>query len=242
MTLPVSGQHLTTSDAATKKKKPKWGSWREYIASGSWMDEEKYQALFDSKSMNYATWLAKRVQKNVDKQWEGSMEAMGFPKFRVKFSNGVWNVMEGVVEENVDLIKSIPQKHFAMIRTAVTNAMRQGSDLQTLTKRLEAIKGITARRAQFIARDQLNKATQSIIREREKENGITKGRWVHSLARSHPRKSHLIAGRKGLLFDLNKGAYIKDDSTGQYRYQFPGQEPNCGCTHRAVIVIGGEEF
>lgn len=206
------------------------------------MDEEKYQALFDTKAMGTATWLARRVQKNVDGQWNDSVESMGFPEFKAKFTNGVWNVMEGVIAENVDLIRSIPQQHFGMIRTAVTNSLRSGSDLEALTKRLERIKGITARRAQFIARDQLNKATQSIIREREKENGITKGRWVHSLARAHPRKSHLAAGRKGLLFDLNKGAYIKDDSTGKYRYQFPGQEPNCGCTHRAVIVIGGEEF
>ena len=206
------------------------------------MDEEKYQALFDSKSMGTATWLAQRVQKNVDGQWNDSVRAMGFPKFKAKFSNGVWNIMEGVVEENVDLIRTIPQKHFAMIRTAVTNSLRSGSDLEALTKRLVKIKGITARRAQFIARDQLNKATQSIVREREQENGITKGKWVHSLARSHPRKSHLAAGKKGLIFELKRGAYIRDDNTGQYRYQFPGQEPNCGCTHRAVIMLGDEEY
>lgn len=198
--------------------------------------------MFDSKAMSAATWLAKRVSKNVDKQWNDSMEAMGFPEFKAKFSNGVWNVMEGVVEDNVNLIKSIPQKHFNMIRTAVTNSLRSGGDLEALTKRLEKIKGITTRRAAFIARDQLNKATQDIIDQRELENGITKGRWVHSLARLHPRKSHLAAGRKGLIFDLQKGAWLKDDNTGKYEWVKPGRKPNCGCTHRAVIIIGGEEF
>lgn len=167
---------------------------------------------------------------------------MGFPEFRAVFSNGVWRVLEGVTEENVNLIRSIPRKHFGMIRTAVMNSVREGQDLPTLIKRLEKIEGITKRRAILIARDQVNKATQELIDQRELENGITKGRWVHSLSRKHPRKSHLEAGRKGLIFDLRKGAWLKDDNTGKYRYQKPGREINCGCTHRAVIMIGKEIF
>lgn len=235
-----SGQHLATD--AAKKKKPKWGSWREYIASGVWMDEEKYKKQFDEKSMKTATWFAKRTAKNVDKQWDDNAETLGFPEFRAKYSTAVWNVMQGTIEENVDLIKSIPEKHFALVRTAVETNLRKGGNLQSLTKRLRNIQSITERRAALIARDQLNKATQSIVREREQEHGITEGIWVHSLVRKHPRKSHLEAGRKGIRFDLNKGAWLKDDNTGEYRYQLPGQEINCGCTHRAVIVIGGEEF
>ncbi|MNY47535.1 Phage Mu protein F like protein [compost metagenome] len=85
----------------------------------------------------------------------------------------------------------------------------------------------TDKRAEFIARDQTNKATSVINRARQRDLGITKAVWMHMRGGKHPRESHVDAD--GEEFDLDKGMFLDG------KWIQPGEEPNCGCQAGPVI-------
>lgn len=201
---------------------------------------EKYESMFRRRSEEMARWFSMRANKNVRDQWKNNAKKYGLPTVGVNFSQNLENNLGAILEENVNLIRSIPEKYFDNIQDAVMKSQRAGNDLEMLTKRIMEMGKSTKKQAEFIARDQNAKATSFIARQRELDLGITQGVWMHSRAARQPRKSHLKAD--GKKFDLNRGMLLKDDKTGVERYQFPGQEICCGCTHRPMIVIDGEEF
>lgn len=142
------------------------------------------------------------------------------------------NMLEGyaaVVHENVNLIKSIPQKYLTDVQSTVWTNVLKGGDLKQMSADIQHVYGVTKRRAAFIARDQNNKAKAAFERARDEELGVTKFVWVHSHAGKEPRPTHLRANEK--TYSLAKGMY--DDDEGKYVY--PGELINCRCTQRAIL-------
>ena len=81
--------------------------------------------------------------------------------------------------------------------------------------------------AEFIARDQANKAHAVIERAKRQELGITKAIWLHSHAGKKPRPSHLAANSKE--FDVSKGMYLDGE------WVQPGELINCRCCSKSII-------
>ena len=75
------------------------------------------------------------------------------------------DVARALFEENVNLIKSIPQHYFTEVTGLVQRSASMGRDVEFLADELHKRYEITRRRAEFIARDQSNKATEAIKRE-----------------------------------------------------------------------------
>lgn len=117
--------------------------------------------------------------------------------------------------------------NLAQIETLVTQSVQTGRDLATLTDELKTRFNITDRRAKLIARDQNNKATQLITRQRQQDLGITQAVWKHSHAGKVPRASHVKAD--GQVYDLNKGLFLDN------KWTYPSVEINCRCFSRPVI-------
>ncbi|MGD3056672.1 phage minor head protein [Escherichia coli] len=163
---------------------------------------------------------------NTDVSLHSALKAGGFT---VKFTmnDELKNVMQAVVNENVNLIKSIPEHYHTQVETIVMQSVSRGRDLGYLTDELVKRYGITRRRAETIARDQNNKATAVIQSERQKKLGITKGIWRRSHAGKQPRPSHVKADGKE--FDLDKGLYLDGE------WVLPGEAINCRCTWSPVI-------
>ncbi|EOI7432016.1 phage head morphogenesis protein [Yersinia enterocolitica] len=140
---------------------------------------------------------------------------------------------EAIISENVALIRSIPEKYFTEVESMVFRSVAKGGDRKGLADEIEANfgkrHGITRRRAEFIARDQVRKATSSLSAARQQAAGIREGEWVHSGGGSVPRHSHVKAGKKRRRFDLSKGCLIDGE------YIMPGQLPGCGCTWNPVL-------
>lgn len=134
-----------------------------------------------------------------------------------------------VVAENVQLIKSIPQKYLTDVQSTVWTNVTKGGDLKQMSEDIQHVYGVTHRRAAFIARDQNNKAKATFERTRDQELGVTKFIWVHSNAGKEPRPTHLHAD--GRTYSLAKGMYDKDEG----KYVFPGELINCRCTQRAIL-------
>lgn len=149
----------------------------------------------------------------------------------VKFqpTKGMLEGYAAVVSENVQLIKSIPQKYLTDVQSVVWTNVMKGGDLKAMAEGIEHTYGVTKRRAAFIARDQNNKAKAVFERERDAELGVTEFIWVHSHAGKEPRPTHVRAN--GKKYSLAKGMYDSDEG----KYVFPGELINCRCTQRAIL-------
>lgn len=147
------------------------------------------------------------------------------------------NVMEEWAAENVRLITSIPDQYFNQLQGIVSRGLTQGTLASDMGEEIQALYGVTNRRAQLIARDQVATLNGLITEKRQRAIGVTFYQWSTSRD-ARVRESH--ADREGRFF-----AY---SGTGAYGMQFDGkqvQEPpkdgppgvpiNCRCVAYPVI-------
>lgn len=149
--------------------------------------------------------------------------------FTVRFrpSRGSVQAYQLVVDQQVGLIKSIPQQYLTDVRGVVYQSVMEGGNMQRVAEDVRAKYGIAHRRAALIARDQNHKAKAIIERKRRRELGITRAKWRHSGAGKEPRPEHVAFS--GQYYDIAKGAYLEGE------WVWPGTAINCRCTDMAVI-------
>lgn len=139
------------------------------------------------------------------------------------------DILQATVAENVNLIKSIHTMYFDQVQTVIMQAVKNGRDMEYIRKELTERFGVSERKAKIIARDQTNKAMQTISRARALETGITNARWVHIPGAKTSRETHKHFDGKP--FDLNKGMYDKDVN----KWVMPGELINCNCRFRLIV-------
>lgn len=190
----------------------------------------KWGKIFRDKAEAMAERFVHANQRDTEADLRRRFKDAGFA-MRFKPDIATQQRIKLAVEENVSLIRSIPEQYHTQLRTLVTQSVMQGGDVATLTQQLHQRYGITERRAAMIARDQNHKIAVGIEQQKCAALGMTKARWKHAGAGRHPRPEHVEASRKGLIYDSRGGAMI-----GGKRI-WPGSEPNCHC--RAEYIIPG---
>lgn len=140
------------------------------------------------------------------------------------------NILQASINENVELIRSIPSEYFHRIKQEVNlSILSKDSSLSKLTKVIYNCGGISESHAMNIALDQTRKAYTQVAIDQARINGVTKAIWRHQLGSKTQRPKHVAFD--GKLFDLTKGAPV-----GLYgNYVLPAQEPYCRCTFRLVV-------
>lgn len=192
---------------------------------------KQWQTNFDKGAEDLAAYFAQSVSSRSDDQLKQILRRAGFA-VDFKMTRAQRDVLQATISENVALIKSIPQQYFTAIEGEVMRSVTAGRDLAPLTKFLQEQYGKTHRRAGFIARDQVNKATASLTRARQIEIGITEAIWVHSSGGRKPRPTHVAAGARQQRYDVTKGWF---DPHVQ-KLILPGELPNCRCVSRSVVL------
>lgn len=183
---------------------------------------------FDLMAETIADNFAKKNQQATQTAMMAQLKKVGFTvPFKPTLES--MEAYRVVAAENVALIKSIPRKMHAAVEARVWEAVRNGSDLNTLSKQLRKEFGSTRKRAALIARDQNAKAKATIERVRQLEIGITRAIWMHSSAGKEPRPTHVRMNGKP--YSISKGFYDTDES----EWVHPGQLINCRCTMRPII-------
>lgn len=183
-----------------------------------------FQTLADRVSRKFAS----RAESGASVSLKSILKEEGFT-VNFRLTRQMNDILQAVIAENVGLIKSIPSEYFSQIQTIVMQGVKNGRDLEYIKSELLKRYQITERRAQIIARDQTNKATQDIARSRVMETGITTARWVHIPGAKTSRETHKAFD--GQIFDIRKGMYDKDVG----RYVQPGELINCNCRFRLVV-------
>lgn len=187
-----------------------------------------------------ADWLGRRVVEKVDASATIAMkEAFKAAGFTVKFdgSRRLNSVTQALIAENVSLIKSIPQQYLTDVEGIITRGVSMGRDLSYVTEELKKRYDITRRRAAFIARDQMDKATQAVQRARDEDLGITEAVWVHLPGQKSSRETHIaMHGKRFKLSGPDAGLY---DSAMGYNV-LPAELPNCRCVYRRILPEFGD--
>ena len=154
---------------------------------------------------------------------------------------------EDAIEDNVNLIKTIPSKFFDKIGKAVELRTVGKMSRGALVKRIKELGGVTQRRAELIADDQTAKVTERMMLARCRNAGIKRVMWLHSSISMHPRDYHKTRwdghtgkyngkpnGLNGYIFPIDKPPVI-DRKTGERGY--PAQLINCHCFLTPVIEL-----
>ncbi len=189
---------------------------------------DRWLARFDEAAPDLARYFATATRRRSDAQLMAALDKSGIT-VNFKMTPAVRDVARATVEQNVQLIRTIPQQYLAGVQGDVMRSVQTGRDIGQLAKSLQQKYGVTKRRAAFIARDQNNKATSAIQKARQLDLGLDRGVWMHSTGGKTPRPKHVRAD--GEEFDLQKGMKVGDDGG----WVMPGEEPNCRCVWRAVI-------
>lgn len=194
--------------------------------SKKWIDR------FIKKSIPTAETIINKTGEAVDRSLLASARKDAMT-INMQWTEAMLEKREAIIAENVSLIRSIPEKYFTDVESMVYRAVAKGGDRKGLADEIEANfgkrHGITRRRAEFIARDQVRKATSDLSNARQQAAGIKRGIWLHSGGGSEPRQKHVHAN--GQEFDLDKGLPIGDKG----QYVLPGEEPGCGCSWKPVL-------
>lgn len=209
----------------------------------------RWQRKFDEAAPKLADYFTTAANQRSAVQLKKILRDGGF-SVEFKMTRAMRDVMNASINEQVGLIRSIPQKYFTDLEGSVMRSVARGGDLQVLVKEIgplvdlkrirmgrkpgESNKSLyarTQRRAAFIARDQNNKATAVLTRVRQQEAGITEAIWQHSGGGREPRPTHVAASNRQQRYDITKGWYDPEVE----KFIFPGELPNCRCISKPVI-------
>lgn len=135
-------------------------------------------------------------------------------------------IVSVVIENNVQLIKSIETQYLDKVKSAVSNGVAQGKSALDISDEVMKVGNVTRSRAIFIARDQAAKFNGTVEMAQQKELGIKKYRWSTS-GDERVRESHRL--NDGKIF-----SWSKPPATGH-----PGFDYNCRCV--AIPIFDDEE-
>lgn len=139
-------------------------------------------------------------------------------------------IIEAKLHENIRLIKTIPEQHFAQIEQAL---MRHFAGQTTdLAAEISRISEVSTKRAEMIARDQSNKLAAAINEQRAKALGSTQYVW-RTQEDERVRHSHAVLNGKTFSWDSPPVVGINKD--GSPRHCHPSEDYNCRCFASPVI-------
>lgn len=189
----------------------------------------QWRKRFSKHAEITSSWFMRATDKAVSGSVTNALNAAGM-SVKMQMTPQVKTVLSGIYQTQVSLIKSIPEQYLTQVEVLVQESVTRGRDIAWLRDELQQRYGVTKRRAIVIARDQNNKASIAIARERNLSVGITEGIWVHHAGGSKTyRHSHVKAGNDKLKFSLNEGALIDGE------HIMPGELINCKCTFKPVM-------
>ena len=191
----------------------------------------KWQERFDKAAPKIAEAYLKGSFKATDSAMRAALSRAGV-SVKFKMTAAMRDAFNASLDENVSLIRSIPQQYLQQVEGIVARNYATGRDLSTMVQELKTLYPKAANRAILIARDQSNKANSVVEDARRIQLGIEHAVWLHSGGGKHPRPEHVKAS--GTVYNVREGCPIRDEK-GVVRYIKPGQEINCRCVSRSIL-------
>lgn len=140
-------------------------------------------------------------------------------------TEGLTDILQAKIAENVGLIQSLPDQYFKSLVTIVNEGTTRGNRASSMFQQIRKLNGQTRNRTKVIARDQTQKVNAAITQARQESLGVTKYRWRTS-GDERVRSTH--KAHNGKIFRWDRPP--KD--TGH-----PGQDIQCRCVAEPVIEL-----
>lgn len=146
------------------------------------------------------------------------------------------NFLKLKIRENANLIKSIHSVYYEKLSSLVYGAVSSGKRASEIKEEIQKLSGITERRANFIAKDQIKKATALVSQKRYEAIGSTKYKWRNSQDERVRRKKGDPPG----YWPYGKYSHW-DREDVEYSWSkpppdgHPGMAPGCRCYAEAII-------
>lgn len=189
---------------------------------------------WNKKANIFAKKEALRTTSKVESFVNGNLKSQS-PEFTIKRnSQPIDNSLNAIYQRNYNLIKTIPQDIKERFESVFLNNVNN-FDQEAILKQVSTIDGISKRRAETIARDQVNKAIGEFHSTREQALGFEYYEWQTSMD-SRVSKEHKELGGRIYRYDT---ATAIIDSYGNIGH--PAQRTNCRCKRRAVIIKPNQE-
>ena len=191
---------------------------------------EAIRKRYQKKFSDLAGKLPKMIVDKINKEVSRRIKNMLIDEMEVSFklTPQMKLFLKAATQENIALIKSIPQKYMDRVEFDIYDSISKGRNMTELTEKLEKqAYGVSRRRAITIAYDQVNKITEGVNIQRKTELGLYYAIWRHSHIPQVPRQSHLKADGKE--YDIRKGCYIDGE------YIQPAEKVNCNCFSQTIV-------
>ena len=168
--------------------------------------------------------MAHLTRKLSIKEWKKAVKAtLGIDLLDDYYSGELFReLMQKWVEDNVGLIKTIPQESLGRMREIVMEGYRNGETTTSIIKKIQRTYSIDRRHAQLLARDQIAKLNSN-------NAGVEEYIWSTS-GDGRVRPSHKRLNKKRFRWD---DPPVVDEKTG--RRCHPGEDYECRCVALAVF-------
>lgn len=200
------------------------------------MLRERWYKIFEKRARQMSRWLAETVKKRTQKDIIKQLKSIGMV-LTPHYTDTEKVLIDNIVQNGIDLIKTIPRDYFREVQETVSEAVKVGGDRASIKEAIEdkfdhplvKTEEQAERRAELISKDQVQKATQDFARENAKAYGATKAEWIHIPGEKTSRITHIHMD--GEIFDIDKGLY--DEDVG--RFVKPGELIYCMCSQSFVF-------
>lgn len=193
---------------------------------------KQWDRIFGEEAQRIALWFVNNIKRHTE-----TGMALSFKEAGLKMKRATpQEVMKAVEVENVELIKSVPEKYFIGVKEVALLSLMYGWSKDKLNEELVKRKGIVERRVKNIASDQTHKTTELIKRGLCVNNGIYTAKWKYTFLSEHPRENHIQMD--GMLFDARYGCV--EEGTGDLI--LPTQKIGCKCSFTPVIPEYGDDI
>lgn len=166
------------------------------------------------------------VNNQQRKQFYSSIQrSIGVDLQGIVSEEGLTDILEAKVGENVSLIQSLPDEYYKKINNVINNLTTRGTPANSIIRELQNIGISTKKRARLIARDQTQKLNAAITQNRQEALGIEEYEWQTS-DDERVRPTHRRNNGKTFRWD------DPPKETGH-----PGQDINCRCVPLPIINL-----
>ena len=179
--------------------------------------------------------IAGRSQRFAIRQWKNVVHSTLGINLLDDYYKGdfLGNAMELWVQDNVNLIKSIPQNTLNDMQNIVLEGYKNGTLNRDISKQIQDVYGVSKSKAQFLARDQTAKLNSDISKEQFKDAGVEEYIWRDSDdERVRPRHEQL----DGTVQRLDDPPIV-DIRTGCRGH--PGEDYSCRCVKLPIFDFLG---
>lgn len=175
--------------------------------------------------------MAKLTRKLSIAEWKKEVEStLGIELSDDYYTGELFKkLMQEWIDDNVDLIKTVPTDSLSKMRELVFEGYRKGEPTTTIVKEIQKVYGMDRGHAQLIARDQIAKLNSQITRLQQEDAGVSEYIWSTS-GDSRVREGHRRLNNKRFKWS---DPPVVDTKTG--RRCHPGEDYQCRCVPLAVF-------